>query len=154
MTYYISPSYIFSYWIFGWFIIYIISKYIPSLSWVHKYTNPLYAFYIGILENIIQLFMIYKYNFKWLTIMLFIANMILFKILPILFLIREPINFYWNSIFIFSLFFVYLLYLVSCGTNIYKVYTEISNSIINEENKTPFIRLYHFITKHNIFSTI
>ncbi len=136
---YIQPSFLFSYWIFGWFIIYIISKYVPSLGWVYKYTNPLYGFYVGILENIIQIFLIYKYNFKWKLIGFFILNMILFKILPILFLLREPVNFYWNSIFLVGLFFVYLFYLVISGTNIYNIYKETSNSILNEENKTPFM---------------
>jgi hypothetical protein len=142
---YIEPSFIFSYWLFGWFIIYMISKYIPSLKWVHNFTNPLYGFYFGVLEMLIQIFLIYQYNFKWKTIGYFILVMILFKIIPILLLLKEPVNSYWNSIFLISLFFIYVFYLVLSGTNIYNIYREISDSIINEKNNTPFMYMIHKI---------
>jgi hypothetical protein len=146
---YIKPSYLFSYWIFGWFIIYMISKFIPSLDWVHKYTNPIYGFYIGVLENLIQIYMIYNLNFKWNIIILFLINIFLFKIIPILILLREPTNLYRNILFVLFLFIIYLIYLVICGTNIYNIYKETSDSIIHEKNKTPFIFLLNYLIKSN-----
>jgi hypothetical protein len=142
---YIQPSFLFSYWLFGWFIIYILSKYLPSIKWVHNYTNPIYGFYIGVLENLIQIYLIYKNNLNWKLIGFFMLNMLLFKIIPILFLFKEPVNFYWNSIFLISLFFVYLFYLVMSGTNIYNIYKETSDSIIKGENKTPFMFMINHI---------
>jgi hypothetical protein len=151
---FIDPSYLFSYWLFGWFIIYMVSKniikYIPTLSWVHNYTNPLYGFYVGLFENLIQIYLIYKYNFKWDILGLFLLNLLLLKVLPIYLLSKEPIDNYWNSLFMIGLFIIYLLYLVYCGTNIYNIYKETSNSIIHEENKTPF--MYFAIKMISVFN--
>jgi hypothetical protein len=149
---FIDPSYLFSYWLFGWFIIFMTSKhiinYIPSLSWVHNYTNPLYGFYVGLFENLIQIYLIYKYNFKWKIIGLFLLNLLLLKVLPIYLLSKEPIDNYWNLIFMIGLFIIYLLYLVFSGTNIYNIYKETSNSIIQQENKTPFIYFVLWISSN------
>lgn len=140
---FIDPSYLFSYWLFGWFTMFMMSKnvikFIPSLSWVHDYTNPLYGFYFGLVENLIQIYLIYKHNLKWEIIVFFLINLLIFKLLPIYFLRKEPIHHYWNTLFMIGLFFIYLLYLVYSGTNIYNIYQETSYSIIHEENKTPFM---------------
>jgi len=96
----IRPDFIFSYWIFVWWILYM-SKILDI--------NPKYAIILGIIENIIMLFMkIYSKNFC--SIPSFIIINIFIKIIP-LFTV-------WNSditstdlVFFVILFCMYVVWL-------------------------------------------
>jgi hypothetical protein len=70
----IRPDYIFSYWIFAWYLLYI-------TGWVTP--NPKFAIYIAIFENlIIFLSMIYlKTNLK--KVIYFLIMVILIKLIPL-----------------------------------------------------------------------
>jgi hypothetical protein len=67
-------DYIFSYWIFIWFILYCLK--------ITKY-NPKFAILLGILENIIVLILMSYYNTDKSIIILFILMFIILKFIPL-----------------------------------------------------------------------
>jgi len=76
-------DYIFSYWIFIWFILYCLK--------ITKY-NPKFAILLGILENIIVLILMSYYNTDKSIIILFILMFIILKFIPICILHNTVIN--------------------------------------------------------------
>lgn len=70
----IRPDYIFSYWIFGWYVIYMMG--------LVKH-NPKFALYLGVLENFFVLASMAYYKVKVKNILYFSVLIILLKLLPL-----------------------------------------------------------------------
>jgi hypothetical protein len=137
-------SFIFSYWIVLWFIVYLLfsggggkgdgKRYIP---------NPVFAFFIGILENLFTLFMILLYRPDFFIFMEFLSIMICIKIIPFLYLLYRPIHLIMDIKFFVILFILYNIYLFLCNTNLYTIYKTIISSILNNDNRTPMFSVIH-----------
>jgi len=140
----IRPDFIFSYWIFLWFIIYYFAA-IPST--IKKYINPFFGLLIALIENIISFIYISIKTKNILIISYYLLMMLLMKGLPIYLLYSHNYN-YINyktdiSAFIF-VFLIYNIYLSINNTNIIEIYKSINKSIFNGENKTP---IFYLMTK-------
>jgi len=70
----IRPDYIFSYWIFGWYVLYMMG--------LVKH-NPKFALYLGIIENLFVLVSMVYYNVKVKNIVYFILIIFLMKVVPL-----------------------------------------------------------------------
>ena len=70
----IRPDYIFSYWIFAWYLFYM-------LGWVTP--NPKFAIYLALLENIFVLASMLYYRVNPKKIVLFLIVVLLIKVLPL-----------------------------------------------------------------------
>ena len=98
---------IFSYWIFTWYVLYElkITNYSPKLALI-----------IGLISNIILLFLMIFYNNNIINILLFCVIQIFIKIIP-LWRLRN------NNIYDFKalaiLFIIYMVWLFINNTNIY-----------------------------------
>ena len=68
-------DFIFSYWIFAWYLLYIFKI-------VDAY-NPKFAIIAGLIENLCILLMMIYYNTKIKLVILFVIMMIILKIIPI-----------------------------------------------------------------------
>jgi hypothetical protein len=134
---------IFSYWIFIWFILYYLglTKYNPLLILIVAYIFTLFEL-IYLIKNNIS-----KYNF----IKFFIINIII-KIIPILLIIKFPLKFNINDIYI-SIYFIliYFIIMIILNKNPYDYYKMMINTYINDNNnnqyKTFISKFYDFIYK-------
>jgi hypothetical protein len=133
---------IFSYWIFIWFILYYLklTKYNPLLILIVAYIFTLFEL-IYLIKNNIS-----KYNF----IKFFIINIII-KLIPILLIIKFPLRFNINDIYI-SIYFIliYFIIMIILNKNPYDYYKRMINTYINDNNnqyKTFISKFYDFIYK-------
>jgi hypothetical protein len=132
---------IFSYWIFIWFILYYLglTKYNPLLILIVAYIFTLFEL-IYLIKNNIS-----KYNF----IKFFIINIII-KIIPILLIIKFPLKFNINDIYIsIYLILIYFIIMIILNKNPYDYYKMLINTYINDNNqyKTFISKFYDFIYK-------
>lgn len=114
-------DYIFSYWIFFWYLLYICK--------LVKY-NPKFAIICALIENIVTLMFMLYYKTKQKTILLYIILNFILKIIP-LFTIRNTkikINDIYFSIILFIL---YLFWIKMNVTNVFINYKK--KMIFNDE---------------------
>jgi hypothetical protein len=142
---FISSQYIYSHWIFAWFIIYI--SYLSTI-WplCINYFNPLLSLYLALFTNIITLITLFIENANPIIITKMVSMTLCEKIIPIYILYQNNLMsiYFQNNIPItLGIFFLYLGFLYSQNTNFYHVYESIFHSIRNGENNTPFFLLFH-----------
>lgn len=129
----IRPDFIFSYWIFAWFLLYFFK--------VTQY-NPKYLLLLGVLENLMTIIIGIYYRTSMMYIVYFIFIMIIMKIIPLYLSWNNKDNFtslqsdLVASIFVFAL---YSLWLHFNGTDIISIQKRIIDSIIKEKNETPIL---------------
>ena len=120
-------DYNFSYWIFTWFLLYYFKyiEYCPN-SWL----------ILGIILNLIQLFLMIYYDNPFLYIFIFIFVNLFVKVYPFYLLYNKP---YRIKDFLFGLylFILYSLWLFINKTNFYQVIKDRIRSIKNKEIGTP-----------------
>lgn len=94
-------DFIFSYWIFFWYLLYIFGL-------VTQY-NPKFAIICGLIENIMIIFLMFYFHTSMKLIILFTIMSIVLKIVPLYTLWKTKIK--WIDIkMTFLLFFVYLFW--------------------------------------------
>ena len=137
---YLRLDYVFSYWIFLWFILY-------ELKLV-KY-SPKFIIIIGIIENLgLFSYFIYKKS-SFYNIAKFIIINIFIKIIPLYLVWKDKII--WNDIIAsLVLFLIYLLWLVinNRSNYLFNEYNELIKGYINQKykNKQSFLGYsYDFI---------
>lgn len=125
----IRVDFIFSYWIFAWYILYILR--------VTKY-NPKFALIGGIIENsMLVVLMLYK-SLYWDTLLFIFINSIL-KIYPLYSIWNTSLK--WTDIiFTFVLFIVYELWLRINGTNTIIENKKTIDSILTKKYETPLMK--------------
>ena len=124
-------DFIFSYWIFFWYILYICNAV--------KY-NPKFVIICGLIENlIILLFMIY-YNTKQRLIYLFVIMMFIIKIIPLYTIWHTKLTI--NDIyFTVVLFIMYLLWMYINKKNTNDFITNNKKLILYNQNTLPGMQL-------------
>jgi len=144
---YISSEYIFSDWIFIWFIIYIlVHEIFQNKTIIYRYFNPKIALYLAFLQNIFTiLYFLLEKDLFWVNGMIFIKYllmMVTLKIIPLFIIYSHPI--YKTNIFIaIGIFIIYLGFLYYKKTNLVEIYTKIKESILLDDNNTPFFYMLH-----------
>ena len=126
---------VFSYWIYFWYLMYIFKfvKYSPKL-----------ALGIGIIDNIIMLFLMIYFGSNKKTIFFFIVINSLIKVLPFYTLRKEKIkstDIYFTA-FLFIIFVIWLHMNRQSLTGNLKL---IHDSLLYNKNKTPFMSLLQHI---------
>jgi len=143
----IRADYIFSYWIYIWYILFYLGSTIVNANkkWVPY--NPLFALIVtGILE-FIQLGMLLYYS-TIVSSIPYILVIFLLKLFPIYTIYKIPLK---QNDYIFTciLFLIYLGWLQIHQTNLYEVYVKITDSLIYGKNQTPLLHLFHTIINQN-----
>ena len=132
----IRLDFIFSYWIFIWYILYILK--------IVKY-SPKFALYVAMIDNIILLsILIYKKSSIY-DITKFLAINTFIKYLPIYTLLDEKIKTK-DIIATIILFLIYIIYVYVNKNDIYNIYNKLIKGYSNlEEYKTPVSAFYDYM---------
>jgi len=143
---FISSEYIFSDWIFFWFILYFISTKIFHNEYLEKYFNPTLALSIALFQNITIFIYLIVQHPKLNILIKFSLMMICEKMIPLLLLFQneKSLHFQNNIPFTLGIFGLYLGFLFSQKSDFFKTYMQIMHSIISDDNNTPF---FWFINK-------
>jgi hypothetical protein len=131
---------VFSYWIYLWYILYIFK--IISYS-------PKFALILGLIDNIIMLFLMFMFGTSKKTIFYFIIINTLIKIIPLYTLIHEKIK----MIDILFTFFLSLLFVIWIHMNSQTLIGNmklVHDSLLYGKNETPFLSLMNKIERNFI----
>ena len=131
----ITPDFIFSDWIFAWFIIY----YIFQRKLGDDY-NPYYALCAGLALSLLIMYVAIKD-----PLFLFYYFIMLFsiKIIPI-YLSRKTTYTHKKLLIFLSVFILYNMYLTIRQTNIIRIYKQIFTSLKERNNDTP---IFYILSK-------
>jgi hypothetical protein len=122
------PDFIFSYWIFAWFLLY----YFGFISF-----NPKFAIICGIIENLIVMASMFYYHTKIKLIFLFFIMFLILKMIPIFAIWREKMKFE-DIITTFILFIIYLFWVIVVNKKSISDFTrQTSDLIIHNKNTLP-----------------
>jgi len=139
----IRSDYIFSYWIFLWFILYLL-KLVPY--------NPKIIIILGIIEILFTLIYLIVKNASIKEITKFLIINIIIKFIPLLLIYKDPIerkDIYATIILVL----IYLIWMYINDVNVIKVYQKLINSYLenNSSSRTYFSKLYD-IAFNKLFS--
>jgi len=122
----IRVDFIFSYWIFVWYLLYI-SKIVIY--------NPKILLFLGMIEGMI-VFCILLSKIPLLSVFKYLIVIIVIKFITY-FTIRNDAIHYKDIVFSLFLFAVYNIWLLINGQNIIGIYEKIYNSFIHNKQDTP-----------------
>jgi len=129
--------YVFSYWIFLWFIAYI-SKIIPY--------NPKLFLLAALIENLIYLFLMIYYNNSLIYIGLFLFINFFIKVVPLVVVWKTLTNRY-DVLFGLILIVLYFIWLKINNVNMTVSFLSSLNGIKHNKPVTPFIYYMNNIIK-------
>jgi hypothetical protein len=129
---------VFSYWIYFWYILY-----------AFKITNfsPKIPLLLGLIDNIIMLFLMLFYGTSKETVFYFILINTFIKVIPLYYLINQKIlmrDIYFTTF----LFIVFILWLHINKQSLFGNIKIVHDSLIYGQNKTPFMALLYKIKKN------
>jgi hypothetical protein len=124
-------DFVFSYWIYVWFIIYFFNY--------TKY-SPKFALILGLLDNIVMLFLMIVWSTSLKTIIWFIIINTLIKVVPLYYLRNELFKI--KDIYVtIGLFLIYIIWLHINNQSLVGNIKVIHNSLLYGKNETPFMNL-------------
>ena len=148
----IPASYIFSYWIFIWSILYILSIWlIPNPPNFLQWFNPTFALLIAFIVTSESLIRLYLQGSSWNILLKYTATIVAIKAIPLYFIYKLGLPFGWNIHtfrdlgVMFAVFVIYMVYLWFNNTTYEVVYSDLTDSIEKDENRTPFEGTVHQI---------
>ena len=107
-------DFVFSYWIFIWFLLYIISFNIKLNIW-----NPKLALILGLIANFIKLiWMIFINHSSIFDIISFIIINLFIKVIPLYILRKTSINLIKDSYQTLIIFIIYIFWVILNGVNL------------------------------------
>jgi hypothetical protein len=133
---------VFSYWVYLWFILYIFN---------YTSYSPKFALTLGLLDNIVMLFLMIIWGTSIKTIIWFIIINTLIKVVPLYYLRND--SFKMKDIYVtMGLFIIYIIWLHINNQSLEGNIKIIHNSLLYGKNKTPFMNLLSKI--ENNFKTL
>lgn len=149
----ITPDLIFSDWILVWSLCYyfLLPKILGLSSYAYESLNPSIGLWAMLMYNIIEWIYLWSKSVSWILLIEFALVIFLIKVIPIILLRNIKIRTLNNVIFIGFLFVLYNIYLYIKNTNAINVYNKINKSLVQNENKTPFLWIFSQIK--TIFNT-
>ena len=122
---------VFSYWIYVWFILYFFN---------YTEYSPKFALILGLLDNIVMLFLMIIWSTSLKTIIWFIIINTLIKVVPLYYLRNEL--FKMKDIYVtIGLFIIYIIWLHINNQSLVGNMKIIHNSLLYGKNETPFMNL-------------
>jgi len=122
----IRPDFIFSYWIFVWYLLYI-SKIVIY--------NPKIFLFLGMIEGIL-IFCILLSKIPLLSVFKYFIIISVIKLIPY-FTIRNHAIYYKDIVFSLFLFVIYHIWLFVNGQNMIGIYENLYNSFVHNKQDTP-----------------
>jgi len=150
----IPASYIFSYWIFAWALLFILVKYYyiflkTPLPKQIKWFNPSLVVLVALIWNTESIAELIVRNVGYYVVFKYTLMTICIKLIPLLLVWTWDINLYRDLSIIAAIFVLYCAYLWVNGTDFFAVYEDLTRSVVNDENRTPFE--YYFTVYAPIF---
>lgn len=139
---------LFSYWVFGWFILYYISVHYKIFPFIIP--SPKFALHIAIIENTYMLFNLFLLNSNSIEYIKYMFQMLITKGIPLYLLGNLSVKIPQDIYSFFIVFSIYLLYLQYNETNVISVYEETKKSIIEGKNQTPLYKFIDSIYKYYV----
>jgi hypothetical protein len=127
--------FIFSYWIFAWYLLYIVG--VTNIS-------PKFAILLGMIENLVVLSLMFYYKTKLKLILLFIVVMCILKIIPLYTIWNTKIQIK-DIIVTFGLFVVYLFFMFLNNKSIYDFVKQTKNLVVYNKNTLPGLTILQHI---------
>jgi hypothetical protein len=131
-------DFVFSYWIFGWYILYILG---------YAQYNPKFAIGLGLIENIGMLILMLYFNARYLTILYFIIINLVIKGIPFYTLLHTSIH-YKDVVASFILFLLYVIWMYIHNKDAIEYQYKIANSLIKDKHETPSMWLLNKIENY------
>jgi len=148
----IRADFLFSYWIFAWFLVYYFLDTVAIRSgkasytkWIHDHLNPMVGLVFALSENILTFLYMMYLNVGVIILLKYLVMMFFVKALPIYCIRNYPIRLFDNILAGIVLFGIYVIYLYTQGETIASVYTRTFTAAKNGSNKTPFNSLINSI---------
>ena len=138
-------DFLFSYWIFLWFLLYYSAcSYSRAPKWI-LWINPMIALYFALIENFINIIIIYK-TVTFDIFFKYTAMLLTVKVLPIYLLRGTKIHWMRDIVGTAALFVIYLIWLNVNNTTLWDVYKKTLYSISHGDNKTPFFATLQWLS--------
>lgn len=135
-------DFIFSYWIFAWFLLYVFG--------IISY-NPKLFIIIALLINILEFLLLLFYRTPMKTVIYFTIIIFILKILPLYWLKNTTIQL--NDIpASVVLFIIYIVWLYINRTDVIRINTHIMLSLIRGKYTTPMIELLDKLFNHLLYA--
>jgi hypothetical protein len=139
-------DFLFSYWVFIWFIIYYFTY---KNSWLgQRFTqwgNPKLALILALIENLATLGWIAVANGGLLTLLKYTCMILAMKVLPLYLVWGRPIRVP-QDIYVFTgVFVLYNLYLWWNRETLTTIYMRTFRSIVQHDNQTPLFGLVQYL---------
>lgn len=125
----LRPDLVFSYWIYFWFLLYAFK--------LIKY-SPKFALILGLIDNIIMLFLMLYFGTKRKTIFYFIMINTFIKVLPLYLLRKEPIILK-DVYFTIALSLLFVLWIHMNSQTLIGNLKLVHDSLLYGKNETPFL---------------
>lgn len=138
----LNSSYVFSYWIFLWYILYICKIVIY---------NPKIILYFSLFIIIIEILYLIYYNAPYKKLIVYITINIFLKVFTLLSIINTKINYKNDLLFTLLLLFIYYIYMKINNESFINYYIKLLNGYISKErndNESIFFKFFY-----NIFFT-
>jgi len=129
---------VFSYWIYFWYILYALK--------IITY-SPKFPLILGLIDNIIMLFLMLVYGTSKRTIFYFIIINTLIKVVPLYYLRNEVIKMK-DIYFTIFLFIIFIFWLHLNKQSLFGNIKLIHDSLLFGQDKTPFMALINKIKKN------
>jgi hypothetical protein len=129
---------VFSYWIYFWYILYAfkITTYSPKLPLI-----------LGLIDNIIMLFLMLVYGTSRRTIFYFIIINTIIKVVPLYYLKNEYIRLK-DIYFTIFLFIIFIFWLHLNKQSLFGNIKLVHDSLLFGQDKTPFMALINKLKKN------
>lgn len=134
----LRPDLVFSYWIYFWYILYAFR--ITSYS-------PKFPLILGLIDNIIMLFLMILYNTNKTTILYFILINTVIKVVPLYYL-RNEVTKIKDIYFTILLFIIYIVWLHINEQSLIGNIKLVHDSLLYGKNKTPFMAFMNNLSKN------
>ena len=139
----IPASYIFSYWIFCWAFGFIAIKYAYYFAKVKmprqiEWFNPTLVVIVALIWTSESLIAMFINGFPNTILFKYGLSILFLKVIPLFFIWTWDVSLYRDVSFTLALFAIYCWYLWLNGTDFFAVYQDLTKSIENDENRTPF----------------
>ena len=143
---FIRPDFMFSYWIFTWFLLYYIIQITTAKTdyiSFKEHLNPKLSLIFALIENIMLFVFLVIKNTKLYILCMFIVTTTIFKIIPIYLVYGHTIKLPNDLLSFAGLFLIYNVYLLFWRTNVYEVTQKTAASLSSGKTYTPFFYLLH-----------
>jgi hypothetical protein len=134
----LRPDLVFSYWIYFWFLLYLFK--------IIQY-SPKFALILGLIDNIIMLFLMLNFGTKKKTILYFILINTFIKVIPLYLLRNERIKMK-DIYFTIVLSFLFVLWIHMNSQTLVGNLKLVHDSLLQGKNETPFLSLISKIERN------